>query len=90
MQLAASDLICVHLKKNIHHQYLTHQVEVLQPTVALCELLLLSYDVSVVNICYFKMRLVFKKNSIFLSDSETVQQSNSDEQNYFLNADEKH
>ena len=54
MQLAASDLICVRLKKNIHHQYLTHQIEVLQPTVALCELLLLSYDVSVVN-----MRLLF-------------------------------
>ena len=54
MQLAASNLICVRLKKNIHHQYLTPQVEVLQPSVALCELLLLSYDVSVVNICYFK------------------------------------
>lgn len=54
MQLAASDLICVRLKKNIHHQYLMHQVEVLQPTVPLCELLLLFYDVSVVN-----MRLLF-------------------------------
>ena len=54
MQLAASDLICVSLKKNIHHQYLMHQVEVLQPSVALCERLLLSYDVSGVN-----MRLLF-------------------------------
>ena len=60
MQLAASDLICVRLKKNIHHQYLTHQVEVLQPTVALCELLLLSYDVSVVN-----MRLLFSNIQYF-------------------------
>lgn len=67
MQLAASNLICVRLKKNIHHQYLTHQVEVLQPSVALCELLLLSYDVSVVNICYFKlMRLLFNIQYFYL------------------------
>ena len=67
--------------------YIAAETE-LKPTVALGERLLWSYDLSVVNLFTWDETFV-KNNLTFLSDSGTIQQSNSDKESYILNNEQK-